>query len=344
MRNNAESKKMSNLEFEQNASGTNFYGIFQDEIPWLGKAIKIYSELHALCKNHCANYCGVCMIRKKIDELVDKMLTEGEFSEQCRTQKDCCSQFKEQIPRRENEVTEKKWSPQHVTLNKFGSNDKAGVSRPLRKRCRYCGLKHRLGSQFCRSFGQRCAVCEGLNHHASVCWFRLSRGDMPKKLSSASGVFEIPCYENERSKCSSTNEDDNDEKISEGQKEQVNSADNIPDTSNIADLGKEVMQTEQISDDESDLSLLSEDEALYWINQKMERNYRNFSQLKNGRALCELVREILKYDLDSNTFWEEFGHILVIEDKEKDISIEKLKCSDSGEMAKLISWLKIRDD
>ena len=56
MRNNAESKKMSNLEIEQNASGTNFYGIFQDEIPWLGKALRVYSELRALCKNHCANF------------------------------------------------------------------------------------------------------------------------------------------------------------------------------------------------------------------------------------------------------------------------------------------------
>ena len=167
---------------------------------------------------------------------------------------------------------------------------------------------------------------------------------MPKKLPSAYGVFEIPCYENKGSKCSSTNEDDNDEKILEGQKEEVNSADNIPDTSNIADLCKEVMQTEQISDDELDMSLLCEDEALDQINLKLERNYGNFSKLKNGRALWELVREILKYDIDSTTFWEEFGQILVIEDKEQDICIEKLKCSDSEEMAKLISWLKIRDD
>ena len=94
-----------------------------------------------------------------------------------------------------------------------------------------------------------------------MCWFR-SRAEIPKKLSSASKVFDIPSHENEVSKCSSTNEDDNDEKILEGQKEEVNSADNIPDTSNIADLCKEVMQTEQISDDELDMSLLCEDEAL----------------------------------------------------------------------------------
>ena len=43
----------------------NEYGIFQDEIPWIGTAIKIYSEIQGLCSINCTNNCVVCGIRKK---------------------------------------------------------------------------------------------------------------------------------------------------------------------------------------------------------------------------------------------------------------------------------------
>ena len=299
MRNNAELKKMGNLEIEQNAPGMNFYGIFEDEIPWLGKALRIYSELNALCKYHCANYCGVCKIRKKIDQLVDEMLTEGEFSEQCRTPKDCCLQFKEQISRRRNEVSEKKYLPQqYVTLDKFGGKEETRISKPQRKWCRYCGLKHRLGSRFCRSFGQRCSVCQGLNHHPSMCWFR-SRAEIPKKLSSASKVFDIPSHENEVTKCSSTNDDDDDDPILKSQKEQVKIADNIPDKANIDDSCKKEIQTQQISDKQN-MSPLSEKEVLNFINDNLKRNYESIAKLKNGRGLGNLLENVSGYSVNSN--------------------------------------------
>ena len=40
----------------------NAYGIFQDEIPWMGSTFMIYSEIQGLYSNNCRSNCGACGI------------------------------------------------------------------------------------------------------------------------------------------------------------------------------------------------------------------------------------------------------------------------------------------
>ena len=80
------------------AAGVNLYGIFQDEMPWLGNAIRIYSKLQELCRKNCSNECGICRIRKKVNLKVHQLLKEDELSEHCRTDEGSCLHFQEQIP------------------------------------------------------------------------------------------------------------------------------------------------------------------------------------------------------------------------------------------------------
>ena len=77
------------------------------EMPWLGNAIRIYSELQELCRKNCSNECGICRIRKKVNLRVHQLLKEDEFSEHCRTDEGSCLHFQEQIPFRKNEVVNK---------------------------------------------------------------------------------------------------------------------------------------------------------------------------------------------------------------------------------------------
>ena len=58
-----EYKHAIDFEFDHNASRTNWYGIFQDEIPWLESAMRIYSDIKALCSYRCTDNCGICRIR-----------------------------------------------------------------------------------------------------------------------------------------------------------------------------------------------------------------------------------------------------------------------------------------
>ena len=204
---------------------------------------------------------------------------------------------------------------------------------------------------------KRCEECQGFNHHASVCWFRGSRVETHKKLSSASGVFGISSHKNEGSKRSLINEDGDYEKILENRKEKVN----IPDKAGINDSGKEVLEKEQISDDEPDNtdnselksrekvlseqnSLMNPEEALAWINSKLKRNYGSFSKFKNGKPLGELLTIISGYKVNSKDFWGDMADILIMEDKENDISVEKLKCSSKEEIVKFTHWLKCADE
>ena len=45
-----EYKNALDFELDHNGSRTNWYGIFQDEIPWLGSAIRIYSDIKGFCR------------------------------------------------------------------------------------------------------------------------------------------------------------------------------------------------------------------------------------------------------------------------------------------------------
>ena len=168
-RNNVES------EFEQNASATNWYGIFQDEIPWLQSALRVYSDIQNLCRNNCDHACGVCRIKKRIDLKVNQMLNDYEFSESCGTKGSGLAMQEQVMPRKETQVAEKKCvQQQHDSIDNLVNHTETRNSRPMIKFCKYCGLKHRLGTRFCRSFAKRCDVCKGMNHHASVCWFKES--------------------------------------------------------------------------------------------------------------------------------------------------------------------------
>ena len=62
----------------------------------------------------------------------------------------------------------------------------------------------------------------------------------------------------------------------------MNNAENIPDKANIENSCEEVMETRQISDDESNMNLLSEGKALKWVNTKLNRTYDSVAQLKGG--------------------------------------------------------------
>ena len=83
---------------------TNEYGIFQDKMPWMKSAIKIYSDIQNLCSNNCTNNCGVCGIRRKVDLVVQQLLKEDKIPDHCTTCKGSCLHFQEQTPCRKNEA------------------------------------------------------------------------------------------------------------------------------------------------------------------------------------------------------------------------------------------------
>ena len=89
---------------------------------------------------------------------------------------------------------------------------------------------------------------------------------------------------------------------------------------------------------------MNPEEALAWINSKLKRSYGSLSKLKNGRGLGDLITNILGYRVDSKLPWEDIEDILIMQDKEKDISVEKLKCSNNEEIVNLMSWLKCADE
>ena len=125
-----------------------------------------------------------------------------------------------------------------------------------------------------------------------------------------------------------------------------------------------ILKAPQISDDERDakdnsklksrekvhskqasgIKPLTEEEAFVFINKKLNRKYASFSKLKNGKALGELLTIVSGYKVNSKDFWGDMADILIMEDKENYISVEKLKCSNIEEIVKLTSWLKSVDE
>ena len=103
--------------------------------------------------------------------------------------------------------------------------------------------------------------------------------------------------------------------------------------------GTKYLETEQISDKQN-MSALSEDEALNFINDNLKRNYESIAKLKNGRGLGNLLENVSGYSVNAKCWWEDIRDILIMLDKEKDISITELKCGNEEEIIKFISWLK----
>ena len=186
LRNDIRAKGMKNLEFDEKASGTNRYGIFHVEIPWLKDALMVYSDIQVLCSNRCANNCGVCRIRERIDILVEQYLMRNETSQKWENYNSSC-RLQNSVSHSENKVeSSERMLLQQESAENIQCKDDIKRSnhfnlRPRIKFCRFCGWKHRVGSPlFCRSFGKKCNICQRLNHHPTVCWFRESWAKSPR--------------------------------------------------------------------------------------------------------------------------------------------------------------------
>ena len=81
LRNIVDSKGTKSVEFEHYSSKTNWYGIFQDEIPWLVISIKIYTDIKALCSYRCTDNCEICRIRDRVDNIVAQYLMTNDMSQ-----------------------------------------------------------------------------------------------------------------------------------------------------------------------------------------------------------------------------------------------------------------------
>ena len=349
--NNFESKKMVEVDFDQYVSGSNWYGIFQDKIPWLRGAIRIYSDINAICRNKCTDNCGVCRIRKSVDLIVEQHLTMDRMAfkdemyegSSCGFRKPECQEEKEVAGAKR--VSQQQKSTDNVACRNEIEKSRSVNLKPQRKLCKFCGLKHRLGSRFCRSFGKMCIICQGLNHHASVCWFRGS-SVMRRRAGSKSSTpreergAEKKIVENKKGKENNARineEERNIDSVQEKNTEILKSEEKVADLQQIVEVVTRPKQT-------SDKSPLTQEEALGFINKKLNRKYASFSPLKNGKALAELLKTVSGYEVYSKDIWEDMRDILIMEDKENDISIEKLKCSSVEEIVKFTYWLKCADE
>ena len=68
----------------------------------------------------------------------------------------------------------------------------------------------------------------------------------------------------------------------------------------------------------SEKSPFTPEEALGFINKKLGRKYSSFSNLKNGKALGEILKIVSGYKVNSKDFWGDMKDICIMEDKEHD--------------------------
>ena len=83
------------------------------------------------------------------------------------------------------------------------------------QKCKYCGVRHHIGSEFCRAFGKTCHKCMKQNHFARRCWTNIRNSKSNRVWKTCSEADEKGVTPNKEVEASSSPVGEGEENVDE---------------------------------------------------------------------------------------------------------------------------------